>query len=127
MENLESHLKSINREDILNNFKKLAYSSYGTRDRILVTEIRRPGDTIINGLITGDEHTVDDSERAVEEKRYSGDTEDPPQSSGVRIEINGSPAEKDDVIKGMFSDNQEILEFFKDGTANNGAEETEID
>lgn len=45
LEKLESVLQAIGREDILKNFKHLTNSSYGTHDRLLVTEIHRNGDT----------------------------------------------------------------------------------
>ena len=69
MENLESQLQAIGRADILKNFKRLAYSSYGTRDRLLVTEIRRPVDSEhTNGFVNGHDNFLIDpsSETSVE-------------------------------------------------------------
>jgi hypothetical protein len=61
MENLETQLQAIGRADIVNNFKRLAYSSYGTRERLLVTEIRRSGDSEHkNGFVNGDDNILID-------------------------------------------------------------------
>ena len=61
MENLETQLQAIGRGDILKNFKHLAYSSYGTRERLLVTEIRRSSDTDhTNGFVNGNDSILID-------------------------------------------------------------------
>jgi hypothetical protein len=61
MENLETQLQAIDRADILKNFKHLAYSNYGTRERLLVTEIRRSGDSKhTNGFVNGDDNILID-------------------------------------------------------------------
>ncbi len=70
LENLESQLEAIGRDDILKNFKRLAYSNYGTRERILVTEIRRPGDSEhTNGFVNGADDILIDPSVQVEYQR----------------------------------------------------------
>ena len=74
MGNLETQLQAIGRADILKNFKHLAYSSYGTRDRLLVTEIRRSSDgEHTNGFVNGTDHIFVDpsSELTVQVQFYS--------------------------------------------------------
>ena len=61
MENLETQLQAIGRADIVSNFKRLAYSSYGTRETLLVTEIKRTGDPEqTNGFVNGDDNILID-------------------------------------------------------------------
>lgn len=77
MENLETQLQAIGRADILKNFKHLAYSSYGTRDRLLVTEIRRSSDgEHANGFVNGDDNILIDpsSEMTVQVECYSSES-----------------------------------------------------
>lgn len=123
MENLESLLKGIGREDIVKDFKYLANSNYGSKDRVIVTEIRRSGnkDPVFNGVQNGDNNLVIDS--SVEEKRFSGYHEDSTRLPEEGPTVNGNSDEKEDVIGGMFSDNEEILKFFQDNVTN---DETEI-
>ena len=74
MGNLETQLQAIGRADILKNFKHLAYSSYSTRDRLLVTEIRRSSDgEHTNGFVNGTDHIFVDpsSELTVQVQFYS--------------------------------------------------------
>ena len=60
----------------------------------------------------------------LQEKRYSGFHEEP--TDVPEQQPNGNIEEKgDNVIQGMFSDNEDILNFFQDGVTENT--ETEID
>ena len=57
-----------------------------------------------------------------QEKRYSGIHEEPAEDPEERP--NADEKKDENVIQGMFSDNEEILKFFQDGVSDNT--ETEI-
>ena len=57
-----------------------------------------------------------------QEKRYSGFHEEP--TEGLEERPNADEKQDENVIQGMFSDNEEILKFFQDGVSDNT--ETEI-
>ena len=67
-----------------------------------------PRDTILSSLF--------------QEKRYSGFHEEPTELSEERP--NAEEQKDENVIQGMFSDNEEILKFFQDGVSDDT--ETEI-
>lgn len=141
MASLESSLREMGREDIANNFKKLAYASYAKETAVTIVK-------------TGPEDS-DNASGAVEKRRISefldeangmddmfGDIRSPALSPSpgrtmedVFIPEDGTESpekqaaeeetNKDKMLKEMFANNKDVLDFFA-SDAKADSEETEI-